>query len=86
MSSLLAVTGESVNTAQEDGLTPLHNASAQGHAAVVFELLAHPTINFNPRTTRKWECFPAGSTPLWIARHLGHHGIAALLEARGGVV
>lgn len=86
MSCLLAAPGVAVNSAKLVGATPLHAACVQGQAAVVSALLAHPAVTVSPRTTRVWGHYPAGSTPLLIARAMGRLDIAALLEARGGVL
>jgi hypothetical protein len=64
--------GANVNTRDEDGLTPLHNAAANGHLDVVKLLLekgADPAL----RSNGDW-------TPLDIARALGHAEVVKVLE------
>ncbi len=72
----LLARGAAVNTADNDGATPLYIASQKGHLEVVRELLARGA-NPGLATNR-------GSTALSIATAKGHAAIVQLLRAALG--
>jgi ankyrin repeat protein len=70
---LLLEAGASVNATQAGGYAPLHQAAANGNAAVIALLLEHgadPTA-----------CCDQGKTPADYARERNHLDLAAILEA-----
>jgi hypothetical protein len=68
---LLLEAGASVNATQAGGYTPLHQAAANGNAAVVELLLEHGAD--------KTACCDQGKTPAAYAGERGHKDLAALL-------
>ncbi len=69
---LLIEAGANVNATQAGGYAPLHQAAANGNAAVIELLLAHHA----DKTAR---C-DQGKTPADYARERGHSDLAAILE------
>ena len=69
---LLIEAGADVNATQAGGYAPLHQAAANGNAAVIELLLAH-----NADKTARCD---QGKTPADYARDRGHSDLAALLE------
>jgi uncharacterized protein len=70
---LLLEAGASVNATQAGGFAPLHQAAANGNAAVIALLLEHGA---DPAA-----CCDQGKTPADYARERNHLDIAATLEA-----
>jgi len=68
---LLLEAGASVNATQAGGYTPLHQAAANGNAAVIELLLEHGAD--------KTACCDQGKTPAAYASERGHKDLAALL-------
>jgi len=67
--------GADPNTQNEDGETPLHEASYRGHTDIVKELLKHKA---DPNIQGTW-----GDTPLYSASYGGHTDIVKTLLAAG---
>mgnify|MGYP003315428180 CR=1 FL=1 len=72
---MINASGGSVNEADNDGCTPLHTASQNGHLEVA-RVLIEAQANVNQKY-QDW-------TPLHIAINKGHYDIAALLRGAGG--
>ena len=69
---------QDVNCRDENGLTCLHGAAADGHNRIVLLLLADPRVEVNCRGIN-------GVTPLSAAAHMGHHRVVQTLLADGRV-
>jgi hypothetical protein len=68
---LLLEAGANVNATQAGGYAPLHQAAANGNAAIIGLLLEHGAD--------KTACCDKGKAPAEYARERGHHDLAALL-------
>ena len=72
-----------VNTAMDDGRTPLYAASQQGHSEVVSMLLAKPGVDVN----KAWDGNGQGQvTPLRTAINRSHAEVAKLLVLHGSIL
>ena len=76
MQSSLLESRAAVNKADDDGMTPLHSASAHGHEDVVMTLMDY-NANVNQLNRR------LNVTPLYCAIGKGHIKVAKLLLQRG---
>jgi ankyrin len=70
--------GASVNAANANGETALHEAAASGNTAIANTLIQN-RANINARTVKGW-------TPLHLSARFGRMGVAQLLVSKGAAV
>jgi ankyrin repeat protein len=75
-----------VDTAANNGATPLFTASEKGHLEVVNELLLRDAVVDSILMVSASAPHFVGSTPLYVASHFGHAGVVRALLLRGAAV
>jgi ankyrin repeat protein len=83
MIAILISNGAEINARNVDGWTPLHIAARFGNSAIA-KLLLEKGADVRAQSLVALDRYPAGSTPLDIARIAGKGNIATLIRKYGG--